>query len=353
MLKLQKIRSGFLLLFIFGLTASACSMIKTSSLDTAVRYKNVNEAQRHLNEGANPNQTDETGQTPLHRAAEIGYLGVAEVLLNKGAQVNLQDNEGQTPLHLASRKGYTAMMDLLLAHKAEINIKDKYGRTALHHATLARSEESVELLLSKGATADVFDNKTVTPLYLATVLEEPQIAESLIKKGAQVNPAKGPFPLMGAVREGHARVARVLLNHQASVHGPVNAPKSPLHLAAEKGDLKMVHLLLAYNADPNRLDRFGKSPVYYSAYHGNISVLDALIQHGVNVNQKIPEGTLLHLAAEQGHTRTASVLIRRGARLDMKNSSGNKPLDVAIIKGHQQIADLIVREAIKQKELEK
>ena len=68
------------------------------------------------------------------------------------------------------------------------------------------------------------------------------------------------------------------------------------------------------------------------------------------MTQKIPEGTLLHLAAAKGHTAVADLLIYKGALLDIPNSRGEKPLDVAINNGHQKVADLITREAIKRKE---
>jgi ankyrin repeat protein len=57
------------------------------------------------------------------------------------------------------------------------------------------------------------------------------------------------------------------------------------------------------------------------------------------------------LAAERGHVGAASVLIQKGAKLELKNSKGKKPLDVAINNRNQKVADLIVRESIKQRKI--
>ena len=158
---------------------------------------------------------------------------------------------------------------------------------------------------------------------------------------------------MSAARESNTRVARVLLNRKAQVEGPPKAAKTPLHLAAEQGDLDMVRLLLAFDAKPDGRDRAGRTPIYYSASQGHLHVMDELIRHGVNVNQKIPEGTLLHLAAEKGYARAASILINKGAKLEVKNAKGKKPLDVAINHKNRRVADLILQEMINQREVDK
>jgi ankyrin repeat protein len=52
-----------------------------------------------LDKGAEPGPKDETGQTPLHRAAEYGYEAVAKLLLEKGLELGLENKDGETPLH--------------------------------------------------------------------------------------------------------------------------------------------------------------------------------------------------------------------------------------------------------------
>jgi ankyrin repeat protein len=57
------------------------------------------------------------------------------------------------------------------------------------------------------------------------------------------------------------------------------------------------------------------------------------------------------LAAQRGHVGAASVLIRKGAKLELKNAKGEKPLDVAIHNRKQEVADLLVRETINRREI--
>jgi len=47
------------------------------------------------------NVKDHQGMTPLHRAAQIGDLGLIEILLNHGSDVHAKSNVGDSPLHSA------------------------------------------------------------------------------------------------------------------------------------------------------------------------------------------------------------------------------------------------------------
>jgi len=49
--------------------------------------------------------TDNSGNTPLHIAAEHNCVGAVSLLLTKGANCNSTNHMGRTPLHLASASG--------------------------------------------------------------------------------------------------------------------------------------------------------------------------------------------------------------------------------------------------------
>ncbi|MFQ5965922.1 MAG: ankyrin repeat domain-containing protein [Candidatus Scalinduaceae bacterium] len=54
--------------------------------------------------------------TPLHWAAYIGHMDIAEVLIENGADVNAKSANGSTPLHVAATNGHTKMVTLLSDH---------------------------------------------------------------------------------------------------------------------------------------------------------------------------------------------------------------------------------------------
>lgn len=89
--------------------------------------------------------------TPLHVAAGMGNINVAEVLINNGAELDAKfSDHHHTPLHLAAREGHKAVAELLIAQGADVNAKMKNGDTPLDLAILNEHKELADLLRNHG-----------------------------------------------------------------------------------------------------------------------------------------------------------------------------------------------------------
>ena len=62
-------------------------------------------------------------------------------LVEEGADVNEPNNDGQTPLFLACADGHIAMLPNLVMMGADANWQDKYGNTPLHVTCLETPEK--------------------------------------------------------------------------------------------------------------------------------------------------------------------------------------------------------------------
>ncbi len=60
-----------------------------------------------------------SGSTALHSAASTGQLGVCRLLLEQGADINKINRSGDSPLAYAESQGRTAVADFLRAHGAK------------------------------------------------------------------------------------------------------------------------------------------------------------------------------------------------------------------------------------------
>ena len=67
--------------------------------------------------GADVNTTDETGNTPLHIAAQHNAYETAVVLLENGADTSAENDKGHTPLHIAAEKKAHETVKVLCGHR--------------------------------------------------------------------------------------------------------------------------------------------------------------------------------------------------------------------------------------------
>jgi ankyrin repeat protein len=87
----------------------------------------------------------------LYDVSSNGHDNCVRTLLHAGAQINDKNNIGMTPLHLASYKGYTNCVRILLDAGADLNLKDDFGWTPPHSVSYNGHNECVLILLDAGA----------------------------------------------------------------------------------------------------------------------------------------------------------------------------------------------------------
>ena len=104
-----------------------------------------------LAHGADVNSRDQSGWTPLMRAAMKGHVEAVRVLLNHGAEVNAQENgEAWTALHWATARGHADVVALLLSHGADYSLRTQDGMTPLMLAMKEGHEKIVRALEQAG-----------------------------------------------------------------------------------------------------------------------------------------------------------------------------------------------------------
>jgi len=106
------------------------------------------------------------GETPLHKAAQLGFIDTAEVLVLNGANVNAPDEHLKTPIFDALQ--HPDFVTFLLKNGAHINARHEDGSTPLHYAlTLDTHPDMPKLLINNGADIYARDNDGYTPLSCA------------------------------------------------------------------------------------------------------------------------------------------------------------------------------------------
>ncbi|NXQ90642.1 MYPT2 phosphatase, partial [Nyctibius grandis] len=173
--------------------------------------------------GANVNQQDNEGWTPLHAVASCGYLNIAEYLISHGANVAAVNSEGEVPSDIAEE---AAMKDLLLEQVKKQGVD----------LDLARKEEEQQMLqdarqwLNSGRIEDIKQPRT------------------------------GATALHVAAAKGYAEVMRLLIQAGFNLNVQDNDGWTPLHAAAHWGVKEACSILAEALCDMDIRNKLGQTP---------------------------------------------------------------------------------------------
>ena len=231
----------------------------------------------------------------------------------------------------AAKKGCVELTKTLLADGGSVIMQVGIGDTALHHAAESGEVEIAELLLARGADIDKRDIKGSTALFLAAENNQPEMVKFLLEKKADPNI-------------------------------PGRSDATSLAAAVFSGNAEIVDMLLTHGVDAKTLDKTGKAAILYAAARGFTKLTERLLLAGVDVNTTYGNNlTALMWAAgfsedapEEDGVKTVTLLLDKGAKIDVQDDRGYTALTTAAELGHDGVVDLLLKRgadrAIKSKD---
>jgi ankyrin repeat protein len=186
---------------------------ETSALMTAAGAGDFDEVARLLKAGADPNDTDATGNTAMHVAAGDGRAAIVKALLDAGADRSTLDNDGATALHWSVLADGADALSLLLREETRVDQLDYDGRTPLSWAaSQLGGSTSARLLVDAGADVNRADYDLWLPLHHACSIGDVRSVSLLLEGTSDVESltASGETAASIAVREGHESVSKIL-----------------------------------------------------------------------------------------------------------------------------------------------
>ncbi|HHT0594871.1 TPA: ankyrin repeat domain-containing protein [Legionella anisa] len=302
--------------------------------------------------------TDERGMTLIHLNVLSGKPEMVTALLQRNANPNIQDNEGKTALHHAVISGRRDLVVALLPKKrgANPNIADNNGMAPLHHAVQLKQHNIVNSLLKRHALPDMPDKQGLTPLHHAINSGDIKlvnvIINALIKKGLSLDaPDKnGITPLAYAVQKGSLEMIETLLKNGANPNVEEQNNLTLFHNAVKSNHIGLIQPLIAFGANPNNPGK-GMSPLLYAVFFGTDDSVKALLDVGAdpNIPNKDNNKTALHFAVCRGKKEVVELLLSKGAKTDIVDTSNKTPLDYANARGFTEIAEVLTRFQEEQK----
>jgi ankyrin repeat protein len=256
-----------------------------------------------LARGADVNQANGYGGTPLLLAAEKGHLEIVTALLARDANVNQTNQRGDTPLLLAAEKGHLEIVTALLARDANVNQNNQYGNTPLLLAALKDHLKIVEALVIGGADVN-------QPIYGESLLawavrnRHVSIVEALVTRGADVNQTiYGESLLAWAVLNRHVSIVKALLTQGLDLNQKNPAGITPFALAERAGHAEVIREFIKHRLN-QYIESLSTDPNYYRSFWGR--------HFGYNAGQKRAAAQAL-LGSMAGTPAPQALLTHKGA----------------------------------------
>ncbi len=122
-----------------------------SSFANEILFGTLQGVERFIQSGADIEEIDEYGFSPLTEASIANKIDVVALLLEYGADINQADTTGRTALHWAADNHNLPLCELLLANQADANAYTLAGQTVLVYPLLRQQIELKKLLYRYGA----------------------------------------------------------------------------------------------------------------------------------------------------------------------------------------------------------
>ena len=340
------------------------------NLTAAILKRDIETVRLLLLFGADSNSVDGKGLTPLLAATEMSFLEAARILVEYGADPNLPaGTAGESPLVLSVAENWMEFVELFMSFGGDANNVMPSGNTVLVMAMNKTTPKKLaELLLTSGTDANGKNGEGVSPLFTATqagrtdlmtllldhganpnlpgpkhllwpATYQPKALQLLLSRGADFKKAPGIMELATSLNNKES--VSILLEAGVDPNVRKDGIYTPLCTAIRDNRSDLVALLLANGADPNF--KASEYPAFKCVTHRRTHLLPQLIvagadlhtpkgivetavgcdnkeallyllEHGVNPNDRSPEGhTALTSAIRDARADFVNVLLQHGA----------------------------------------
>lgn len=376
----------FLFLFAGGCAhqAPVSHVFTPTLLVMAVEEGDREAVERLLAAGADPNDPDRYGYTPLHKAAEAGEIEIMQALLAAGVFVDAlnvgggmpefaKENQGQTPFHRAAAAGQAEAVRVLREHGADPNARDDMGKFPLLLGAQSGSFETVRSILAAGA-GPLLDKSYGTHMVepyaagrdrievnqalqrLVRVLDivkrdsDADYVQAAIANNPGLNETNrlGPRILLRAMREGLGGIVGFTteLLHGSGVDTSVRRGEGKsISGLLDPGNSETIQALLEASADLDSRDEAGGTQLH-AAVDNRVSAHDLvrlLDSDRIDLNARDGEGrTPLHIAVGLLNYYAVEALLSLGADFEAKDDRGATPLHQAVWNDNPGVAKQLI-----------
>lgn len=336
-----------------------------------IENNNIDEVKKIIsNEFVHLNEKNSRGETFLSCAVANNNIKMVEYFVNKGAEIDSQDSQGVTPIMIGALNKNFEIVKYLDKKGADINIKDESGENALYYALKGGNLEIVKYFVNKGISYDK-DNLFKISLWN----KQYKITDYLYSIGLKPS-AKMIIDYLDNSNFDEINAVEVLkkaVSYGLDINEKNEIGETLLGLAIRTNSLEILKYLLSKNVKLENI-LFDRDAFEYAILYGKEDALKLLLPKNKNINKKYHETkeTLMHLACNEkanielwslysaigelpAHQSTGEslnmkivfLLLKNGANLNEKNSSGQTPIEYLFYNNRVEEVKEIERKGYK------
>ena len=233
-----------------------------------------------LENGSNPNITDNDGKSALMAASLKGYTEIVHLLLEAGADPKV-DRKGAIALMFASMNGHSEVVKLLLAHNADYRhcvSMNSIPTDSFAFACYSGNKETVDVFLN---IANLSPTSLSLGWYNACLFNKPHLIEYLVHSLSEVSSEQREL-VVACIKRNIIFIKSALPKFSPDaefVHGV-----TLLMIACSCGHSSIVKTLVDAGADIHRDDKFGYGAMDYCKK--NSPILQILGSQGRNTSSE-------------------------------------------------------------------
>ena len=344
-----------------------------------------------IDNGADPNLTNNTGKSALIFAAFFNYMDLVKFLVKSGTNLDLSDKQGRSALIIATSKNYNDIARFLVENGANLDLIDANNKTALDYIT---DDETLKNFILSKCSKKLIDNyateistdkyelalvKAAKENNLDIVTRLLQLKDEL-KLNINYRDDAGCTALFSAVMRGYVEVVRVLADYGANTNIVSNTNNSALHRAIFFGYTPIVKILVDHGAKIDKINN-GMTPLMLAAYDNLFDIFKILVdacdnidsiyqarsqqisntmrktindailkkqvtayinKSGVDTNSDDKYELALMKAVKKNNSKIVSMLVKLVRNVDYRDGTGCTALMTAAIKGFTKIVKILV-----------
>ncbi len=326
------------------------------------------------------NAFDNTGITPLMRAAIDSDIERTKILLQKGANPNIASANADRDYALnfalvnGGKIGSLAVAQLLIDNGADVNVSDSRGLTPIHRIMMITQADNrwrmLEQLMQRGAQINAQAEDGSTMLHITASMNDIDWVNRVNRKYGQIlnydlKNKDGHTPVQLAVKLGHVSVLDadsvqnamrkrpILIGDNEDARATDESGRTGLQLAVIRSDMLFTQSLLGNGptlispiANVAHQDQLGNTALHYAMTNLEPELyVNYLLSKGapVNVANKLGQTPLFWIfkirSAPQRY-KVAQALINKGSPVANKDKTGQTVLDIARQLQDEQLYNL-------------